>query len=246
MLSKPSFESSAGSSALTSTSSASRSRIALAYSVRFRRWSAGASGCAPGGLARSSRASSAGGERVEHGALGPRHAARRHHARPDLADHLLPHLGVGADVVEPAGSSTSPPILARSLWQVTQYCLTKPGSAAGSGAGGGWRGARRTGAGTRGGAAAGAPGVRLAPAARLGRCGRQGGQPDARRQAAVSFVGRRGGRRAAGQLFEQGDRAGLGPRRVRGQEHAFGPRQRRAPFLVLHVEPRALARRGTG
>ena len=94
MLSKPSLESSAGSSACTSTSSASRSRIALAYSVRFRRCSAGVSEAGvPADSRRSSRASSAGGERRRASrALGTRRAARRHHAGADLADDLLPHL----------------------------------------------------------------------------------------------------------------------------------------------------------
>src|SRR6185436_12174643 len=48
MLSKPSAESSGGSSAAASTSSASRSRIAFAYSARLSRWIAGrpALGCA--------------------------------------------------------------------------------------------------------------------------------------------------------------------------------------------------------
>ena len=41
MLSKPKPESSAGSSVRVSTSSARRSRTALAYSARFRRWTAG-------------------------------------------------------------------------------------------------------------------------------------------------------------------------------------------------------------
>ena len=47
MLSNPAEESSGGSSALTSTSSASRSRMAFAYSARFRRCSAGAPGIEP-------------------------------------------------------------------------------------------------------------------------------------------------------------------------------------------------------
>ena len=52
MLSKPRLESSAGSSVEESTSSASRSRIALAYSARFMRWS----GARPGlGLAAAAR-----------------------------------------------------------------------------------------------------------------------------------------------------------------------------------------------
>ena len=41
MLSKPKLESSAGKSEVTSTSTASRSRMALAYSLRFRRWRPG-------------------------------------------------------------------------------------------------------------------------------------------------------------------------------------------------------------
>ena len=39
-----------------------------------------------------------GRERVAFGLPGPRHACRRHHARPDLANDLLPHLGVRRDV----------------------------------------------------------------------------------------------------------------------------------------------------
>jgi hypothetical protein len=74
------------------------------------------------------------GKAVERGAIRARHAARRHHPRLDLAHHLFPHFGVGADVIEPAGSSTSPPTFVRSLWHVRQYCLTKLGSATGSAA----------------------------------------------------------------------------------------------------------------
>ena len=40
------------------------------------------------------------GEGVEHGALGPPRAARRHHARADLADDLFPRRRVLPDVFE--------------------------------------------------------------------------------------------------------------------------------------------------
>ena len=44
------------------------------------------------------------------------------------------------------------------------------------------------------------------------------------------------------QRFEQRDSLGLAHGRVRREEHAFGPDQRRAALLVGHVEPRAVLR----
>jgi hypothetical protein len=44
-----------------------------------------------------------GRERVEHGSLGPRRTGRRHAARPDLANHLLPHLGARAEPIQVVG-----------------------------------------------------------------------------------------------------------------------------------------------
>ena len=44
-----------------------------------------------------------GGERRHRRGIRPRHANRRHHAGAQLADHLLPHLDVGADVRQAVG-----------------------------------------------------------------------------------------------------------------------------------------------
>ena len=120
MLSKPNAESSAGSSDRTSTSTASRSRMTLPYSARFRRCSSGR----PGLGTAPARSSSA----VSH----------------DVSDAMVASSGRGipcggmarvrtlrATVSQMAGcvstwarssvSSASPAVRVRWLWQVTQY-----------------------------------------------------------------------------------------------------------------------------
>ena len=74
MLSKPYAESSGGSSEATSTSSASRSRIALAYSARFKRCSSGRPGL---GCATAARSSSCSSQRRSTRRRRPRRAAAR-------------------------------------------------------------------------------------------------------------------------------------------------------------------------
>ena len=81
-----------------SISRSSRSRTALPYSVRFRRWT----GLWPGSGERSARSSmrllDRGREGVERCGVGPRHALRRHHAAAQLHRDLLPQVGVGGSV----------------------------------------------------------------------------------------------------------------------------------------------------
>ena len=118
MLSNPcSSVSSAGSSARTSTSSASRSRIALAYSVRFSRWSGGRPGFGCAAAARSSPVSSDAISAATAGLVRPRAADRRHRAGAQLADDLLPDLGVlggtgGIDRVERQAGGLQPLVVA--------------------------------------------------------------------------------------------------------------------------------------
>ena len=107
----------------TSRSSANRSRIALLYSVRFRRWTAL---ILPGfGLAahaRSISVSSAARHRAIRRRIGPRPSGRRHRAGAKLRDDSLPHFGIGAGLREhPAVSSASPAVRSFWLWHVTQY-----------------------------------------------------------------------------------------------------------------------------
>ena len=95
-LSKPKADTSGGSSEATSTSSASRSRIALAYSARLSRRRTGRPGRARAGaiqLVLEPRDQTVSGRLI-----GPAHAVRRHGADAQLADNLLPGLGVRLDV----------------------------------------------------------------------------------------------------------------------------------------------------
>ena len=114
MLSKPSLASSFGSSARTSTSSASRSSIAFAYSVRFKRCSATARDSA-----RRGRGVERGLERMRRGRRSPRcraaAARRRHQPAAQLADDLLPDLGVRTDRrADRACRARGPPTARRS------------------------------------------------------------------------------------------------------------------------------------
>ena len=129
MLSKPAAESSGGSSALTSTSSASRSRIALAYSGAIQTMQRRRAGVERRAAARSSADSSA-AVNVSRARRRPGRAVGRHHPGAQLAHHLLPHLGVPVDRRGSSASSASPPLLTRALWQPTQYCFRNAASGA--------------------------------------------------------------------------------------------------------------------
>ena len=120
MLSKPSLESSPGRRAAASTGSASRSRTALAYSVRFSRCSAGAPGLGAAAAARSIVASTV--------AASPSSVARS--GRGALAGGIMPVRTLRTTFSHTCGScpacatvspsSARPPVFSRVLWQVTQ------------------------------------------------------------------------------------------------------------------------------
>src|SRR5262249_40279983 len=112
---------SAGSSDAASISSASRSRIAFAYSMRFRRWSVGrpGSGCSAATRSRlSSRdaatlsASALSGRGRPAGGIAPVRIFRTPFSRPSARSPIR----AGSNV-----SSISPAVFSRWLWQVTQY-----------------------------------------------------------------------------------------------------------------------------
>ena len=122
MLSKPSLESSPGSSAAASIGRSSRSRTAFAYSARFRRCSAGAPGF--GAAARRDRdASSSRGREASSVARSGRGApAGGIMPVRSLRIDLLPHLRLAAGGV-PTSSAVEREAAgarARALWQVTQ------------------------------------------------------------------------------------------------------------------------------
>ena len=94
MLSKPYPESSAGSSDAASMSIAIRSRTALAYWKRLRRYAAGLPGlgCRRGRLIECSLEVAC--QRFVRGGVGMRHTGRRHVPCSKLAQHLFPDGGV--------------------------------------------------------------------------------------------------------------------------------------------------------
>ncbi len=98
MLSKPRVESSAGRNFVASTSSASRSRIALVYSVRLRRCRPGAGRC--GVAARSSVALHPADQRLHRRRIGTAVVGRRHQTGAKLADDFLADLRMRAEVGE--------------------------------------------------------------------------------------------------------------------------------------------------
>ncbi len=100
ILSKPLLSSSAGSSAETSTFSPSKSRIALAYSVRFSRCSAERPGSGMRRPGLIERRLEPGDQPVDLGLFRPRHALWRHHATAQLAHHLFPRLGMFAGMID--------------------------------------------------------------------------------------------------------------------------------------------------
>src|SRR5215467_5962666 len=128
LLSKPLLELSGGSSSAGSTSSPSRSRTALAYSVRLRRRSVGRPGF---GSAASSRDTSdaanassvaASGRGIPVGGIAPARSLRTTFSQTSVPARTF---------VRSAVSSASPPVFRRSLWQVTQYRSTTGRKSAG-------------------------------------------------------------------------------------------------------------------
>ena len=127
MLSNPSLEPSAGSSGVTSTSRSSKSRMAFVYSVRFRRCSAGVSRLALGSATASRRPS------IDAANA----SSRSREGRGDPLGGIIPVFTLrtafsqrsrSAAIFVRSGSSTSPPLFTRSLWQVMQYCFTSAAS----------------------------------------------------------------------------------------------------------------------
>ena len=98
MLSNPSLESSEGRSVETSTLRASRSRIALAYSARFRRCNPTVPGFGCWAAYLIQRTLDMAHECVNAGPLRPRHSSRRHHAGTKLPDNLLPSFRTSRDL----------------------------------------------------------------------------------------------------------------------------------------------------
>ena len=121
MLSRPWSDSSGGSSVSGSISSASRSRMALPYSNRFRRWSAGRPGF---GCAAASPSSS-----VSSQATNASIACSSGRLRPGGGIAPLRSLRTTFSQVAPsapmcptsAWSSSRPAVCSLSLWQATQY-----------------------------------------------------------------------------------------------------------------------------
>ena len=245
MLSKPSLEPSAGSSGVTSTSSASRSRMALAYSVRLSRCSAGVSRLARRDRRpRSSRASSAAANASSALARRTRRAARRHHAGLDLADDLLPRLGVGRrrcrqlERVEHEAADLRALVVAgeQVLLQERRHRRLAAVACAAGRVGGPAAAPRRP--------SVCAAGVRRGAS----RCSARRPTTSATATIQTPTSGRiRLAACAHGvagpvpiRFLISAIELGFGLAGMRGEEHAFRPRQRRAAFLVLHVELRAL------
>ena len=126
LLSKPYPATSAGSIDAASISSASRSRIALRYSARFRRGSAGRPGLGCASAALSSSVSRYVTRSVGHGLVRPRPSGRRHRAGANLANDVLPGFGFFGTRAEISSVlSARPPDFTFSLWQLTQYFCTR-------------------------------------------------------------------------------------------------------------------------
>ena len=100
MLSKPYASLSFGNSAAGLMSSASRSRIALPYSVRFSRCRDFTARVRVLGRGAVELRLYVRGERVRGRGVGDQRVGRRHHPAAQLERDLLPHLGVIRDVVE--------------------------------------------------------------------------------------------------------------------------------------------------
>ena len=76
--------------------------MALAYSVRFRRWISVRPGLRFGGGCGIERGFEVGDKAVGRCFIGTRQALRRHFAGAHFADYLFPDLGVGGDFGEVA------------------------------------------------------------------------------------------------------------------------------------------------
>ena len=148
MLSKPSATSSAGSSSAASKSTASRSRTAFAYSLRLRRCSTTlVAQVAPGSAARSSESSShATSESTAAGVGLPRARAAASRGRAACAPPSRTGRRAARCSAAVRPSKLTPAILARSLWQPAQYCLTVASCASAAGAVAAARAVRDTGA----------------------------------------------------------------------------------------------------
>ena len=165
------------------------------------------------------------GDTIQRRAVGPGCAARRHHARPQLPDHLLPRVRVAPDLRRHrAGQAPARrPSSARcDRWRSTDRAARR----ASAGAAGLRRGDRWPCVST----------ARTRPRGvwRPRRCGSTVGS-----HGAAQFLCRGAGRGAGHQLFEQRNRLRLALRAHGREEDAFGPSQRRPSFLVLDVEARA-------
>ena len=220
---------SAGSSAVTSMSSASRSFTARAYSARLRRWKLREPGAGRTRRLGVDARLEGRGHVGERGALRPLGAGRRHHLRAQLADHLLGQLAI----LEQPARRRSPPATARrpcrarcGRWR--RYLLDGGGVGRASNAGGG-RGGRRRGA-VRG----------------RGRCRRgafAGGAGAWRRPGPPEPVARRLARLHRGQPRQRGGGHGDGQRDRHGPRHSFsswprlGPRARAARILSVFYTP---------
>ena len=136
MLSKPKLESSAGRKSSASSSTASRSRTALRYSVRFRRWNvadrpgsrvaAQLASSSPSSQSRKpSRAAASGRGRPAGGITPPRslRTTRSHSAAwpPTSARSRVSRVSPTARSCPTSGDAGRPsPFTVPSLWQVTQ------------------------------------------------------------------------------------------------------------------------------
>ncbi len=125
MLSNPSLMVSAGSRAVTSISSDTRSLTACAYSARFRRWNGRHPGFGSRAAARSIVVSSAWTNASTRDASGRRAPAGGIMPSRSLRMIFSVMAGVVAAVAASKEASDRPPALPRSLWQATQYCATR-------------------------------------------------------------------------------------------------------------------------
>ena len=100
MLSKPLLSSSGGSSSATSRSRSIKSRTALPYSVRFRRWMEvrpGLGFASPGAVQRGFQH---GDQTIDGGLIRPGLPERRHHSAAKLHDDLFPGFCTFRNAVE--------------------------------------------------------------------------------------------------------------------------------------------------
>ena len=171
------------------------------------------------------------GERVEDRALGAAGAARGHHPRSDLPDDLLPRLRVSADArdvqrVERQSGGLQLLVVTRDAVLLEKRRIGRRGRP---------RLCRQwpANAGHDVRTCVGLTSDRRSLAAMPDRdddaTARQSPAKQSSHHLALALM-----------LLKQRDRARFRFRRMRGEEHALRPRQRRAAFLILHVESRAL------